>query len=455
MKIGVKLALLFTTITVSILAVFSFILYTSTAQNREKEFYNTLKNEAVTKARLFLQARIEAKTLQKIYLHNRSTINEVEVAIYDTKYNLLYHDAVEIDVVKETPAMLAKIYERKQITFYQEKWQIMGLCYKEAGKDYIVTATAIDAKGYAELQNLQKTIIVLIVLAMVVCYAIGVIFSQRMLQPVRNITEKAHEITSTNLYLRIKTSQNKDEITELANTFNAMLNRLEASFESQKLFVSNISHEVRTPLAALITEIELCLSKERALQEYQKTLQNSLQDAYKMVKLSNDLLNFAKASYDASQITFRQVRIDEILLDAQEDVLKQHKNYQVSLAFENEIDNELVQGNEYLLKIAFSNLIENACKFSDDKYCVITIAYQQTHICISFQDEGIGITNQDLPHIFEPFYRGKNHTSTEGNGIGLALTQRIILLHGGIIHIKTQVGRGTCFNIQIPTLPKF
>lgn len=455
MKIKTKLALLFASITTVILTVFASVLYISATQNRESEFYQALKKEAITKVQLFLQAQIDTLTLQKIYRNNRSTLNEVEVAIYNDKHFLLYHDAVDIDAVKETPAMLRAIYDKKQLQFYQNQWQIVGFRYAFAGKEYIITATAIDQKGYAELFNLRNTIFVLILLSILLSYAIGFVFSDRMLQPIRNITTKANDITSTNLYLRIESSKSKDEIAELANTFNAMLNRLEASFEAQKHFVSNISHELRTPLSALIAELELCIAKERSIAEYQTTLAYTLQDAQKMVKLSNSLLDFAKASYDASEIAFKEVRLDELLLDAQEQVLKQNPTYQVSITFESEILDEIVYGNEYLLRIAFSNLIENACKFSPDNCCKVAIFYQPNRTVITFLNNGLGIKEEELPHIFEPFYRGKNYQHIEGNGIGLAMTQKIIALHKGKIEVQSAKGTSTSFALSIPTQSLF
>lgn len=118
MKIRTRLTILFTVITATILLAFASVIYFSAKKNREKEFYSILKKEAITKANLFFNAKVDAKTLQDIYRNNREILNEVEVAIYDTGFNLLYHDAVDIDYVKETPEMINEIFQKGEIQFY-------------------------------------------------------------------------------------------------------------------------------------------------------------------------------------------------------------------------------------------------------------------------------------------------------------------------------------------------
>lgn len=244
MKIKDRLTLLFSIITVTILFLFAIIIYYSAKKDREQEFYALLKKEAITKANLFFNASVDSKTLQDIYLNNRKILNEVEVAIYDPSFNLLYHDAVDIDYVKETKQMIDEIYQKGEIHFYQGHWQVVGLRYTFQDKTYIATATAIDQYGYNKLDSLFNTIIIVLIISILVIYITGRYFSKKAFKPVKEMTEKAAAISATNLDLRLSANGNKDELSELANTFNQMLSRLESSFEAQKHFVSNISHEL-------------------------------------------------------------------------------------------------------------------------------------------------------------------------------------------------------------------
>jgi len=452
MKIRTRLTILFTVITATILLAFASVIYFSAKKNREKEFYSILKKEAITKANLFFNAKVDTKTLQDIYRNNREILNEVEVAIYDTGFNLLYHDAVDIDYVKETPEMINEIFQKGEIQFYQQDWQVVGLRYEYNNKNYIITATAIDQYGYNKLNSLLKNSIIVFIISIIFIYLAGLYFSKKAFDPVKDMIEKAKVISVTNLDLRLNSNGSKDELDELANTFNEMLNRLENSFDAQKHFVSNISHELRTPLAAIITELELSTNKEKSVAEYKSIIQKALGDAKKLVRLLNGLLDLAKASYDPSEIAFKPIRIDEILLDAREQVQQANSDYKIEIVFEQEFENEnqiSINGNEYLLKVAFANLFENGCKFSKDRQSSVFISFERDKIQLRFTDNGIGISENDLNYIFTPFYRGENKIYAEGNGIGLALTHKIILLHKGTISVSSKQNEGTTFYVEL------
>lgn len=453
MKTRTRLALLFTLITATILLAFAFVIYHSAKENRELEFYALLKKEAVTKANLFFNAKVAAQTLQDIYRNNRKILNEVEVAIYDNTFTLLYHDAVDIDFVKETKSMIDEIYEKGEIQFYQHSWQVVGLRYEFENKNYIITATSYDQYGYNKLDNLLKNSILVFIISIAFIYIAGRFFSKKAFEPVSEMTEKAKNITATNLDMRLMSNGNRDELSELANTFNEMLNRLENSFDAQKHFVSNISHELRTPLAAIITELEISCHKERNTEEYKAVIIHTLEDAKKLARLSNSLLDLAKASYDPSEISFKHVRIDEVLLDARQQVQQLKFYYKIDIHFENDFEDDkqiLINGNEYLLKVAFANLFENGCKFSNDHQVKVSVAFTGKEIILKFSNTGMGIPAIDIENIFAPFYRGENKEFADGNGIGLPLTQKIVHLHKGIISVASIQNEETSFYVSLP-----
>ncbi|MCC7050842.1 MAG: HAMP domain-containing histidine kinase [Bacteroidia bacterium] len=455
MSIRTRLTLLYTLITANILLIFASAIYYSAKNNRETEFYARLKKEAITKANLYFNAKVKTSTLQKIYQNNRRILNEVEVAIFDTTFNLLYHDAQDIDLVKETPELITEINKISEIQFYQNKWQVVGLRYKYEKNNYIIIATAYDQYGYNKLYSLLKNSIGMFFISILVIYFIGRFFTKKSFEPIKEMTEKAKIISATNLDMRLKSDESKGELSELANTFNQMLLRLENSFDAQKNFVSNISHELRTPLAAIITELELSINKEKNITEYKFAIQNALTDAKKLVKLSNSLLDFAKASYDPLEIAFKHLRIDEVLLDARQQVQYTNKEYKIDIYFDEDFDEDAeisVNGNEYLLKTAFVNLFENGCKFSDTHQSRVNISFYDKKIILKFTDNGIGISPDDLKNIFTPFFRGDNKKFAEGNGIGLSLTQKIIQLHKGKITVSSQVSKGTTFLVELPSV---
>lgn len=454
MKIKTKIALRYSIITAVLMTIFAAIIYIVSAHDREIEFYDDLYKEGVSKANLFFEAKTSPEVMHSIYMNNIEYIDEVEVAIYNSDCELLYHDAKDIDIVKETPSLIKQILDdKKVVNFYVGKYQVVGFIFDFNGTKYIITAAAYDGYGYNKLNKLAANLLILSVLSILLSFILGYLLARRALNPVLKISERMKDITANNLSLRLLNYNQNDEIGELASSFNKALDIIESSFESQKMFVSNVSHELRTPLAALIGEIDLALLKDRTIEEYVETLNTSKNDAVRLIKLINGLLDFAKANYDESEISMSEVRIDEVLLDARDGVIRGNSSYNVDLQFDYQVDEDInlsIWGNEYLLKTAFANLIENNCKFSDNRTSTVKIASENEKLFISFSDNGIGIPPEDLDNIMKPFYRGQNKKFVDGNGIGLALVSKVILLHKGIFSIKSIIGEGTTFILTLP-----
>jgi signal transduction histidine kinase len=268
-----------------------------------------------------------------------------------------------------------------------------------------------------------------------------------------DIVRQVEKITISNLNMRVNEGNGVDEIAQLAITFNKMLERLESAFEMQRSFISNASHELRTPLTSITGQIEVSLMNKRSQEEYEAILKSTLEDIKNLNELSNGLLDLAKASSDITEITLRPLRIDEVLWQTHGELIRRKPDYKIQIIFDSPVDDEkklIVTGNEHLLKTAFANLMDNACKYSSDRHAEVHLNTLADKIRISFSDRGIGISPEDMKKIFEPFFRAKNAWNIPGNGLGLALTERIIKIHQGIISIDSEVNKGTTVNTEFP-----
>ena len=367
---------------------------------------------------------------------------------------MLYHDAIHNDIVKETRGMINEILKKKEIEFHIGKYQGIGMVYQYKGKQYIVTAAAYDGYGYSNLVGLQETLIVLFIVGLSLIFIAGYVLARLSLKPIRNIVNEAEMITASHIDRRIPVKNEKDELGELSIAFNELLKRLEVSFDSQKQFVSNVSHELRTPLAALKAEIDVSLQKDRSNEQYRQAMLNMQQDAKRMTRLIDGLLNLAKADYCKEEISMREVRLDELLLDVREMILRAHPEYNVELLFSNEEDDDdrliTTLGNPYLLNIAFANLIENNCKYSANHSSIVQISFHGEWSVVRMSDNGLGMSDKDKQHLFTLFYRGAKEKSVEGHGIGMALAKKIVCLHGGNIAVNSEQGKGTIFVVEIP-----
>ncbi|REC70208.1 sensor histidine kinase [Epilithonimonas hispanica] len=253
---------------------------------------------------------------------------------------------------------------------------------------------------------------------------------------------------------RLELPKTKDELYDLSKSFNSTFNRLEKSFNNHRNFVSTISHEFRTPLSILITELELAKELNKTIDDYKISIDNALEDANRASELSSALLDFARASYDISQINLKTIRVDEVLADAKLNVINKNGQYRVAIQYDNDVTSESsffdMEGNPYLLQVAFVNLIENACKYSRDNTCNVKISNDDKTIQLHFSDNGAGIDSEDIPHIFDLFFRGKNKKSEKGNGVGLSIVHQIITIHNGKIDVKSKLGKGSVFLVSLP-----
>jgi two-component system sensor histidine kinase ArlS len=274
-----------------------------------------------------------------------------------------------------------------------------------------------------------------------------------LLKPIRKIADDVNDISAQNLGHRIKSGNVKDEWNYLTETLNELLNRLQQSFEMQRRFISSASHELSTPLTSISSQLEVSLQRNRDAGEYREVMKSVYQDVRHLSKLTQTLLEFATVSEIKGGIEISSIRADEILMQLPGEVTKMNKEYFVKLEFDQLPENEeklLVFGNAELLLTAIKNVVSNACKYSPDHLAKIRILVEAKEIIISVEDNGKGVSENDLKNIFQPFYRTDDSKSVSGFGVGLPLAHRIIKLHKGQIEVNSTVGKGTTFLIKLP-----
>jgi signal transduction histidine kinase len=287
--------------------------------------------------------------------------------------------------------------------------------------------------------------------SIVVVLAAAWIYAGRALKPIAKVIQQADEITISSLNLRLDEGNGKDEIAQLSKTFNFVLDRLESSFEIQKNFIANASHELRTPLTAITGQLEVTMLNERSTEEYKRTIQSVLDDIKNLNSLSNRLLLLAQTSQETLDAGTEPIRIDEILWQSKEDLLKRNSTNEIQIEFDKSLDDEskfMIKADEHLAKVAIYNLVENGCKYSQNHKVNVAVKAYKTHITLTFQNDG-DILKEDLQKIFQPFHRGQNTQIISGHGIGLSLVERIVILLRGQMKVMSSNGKVT-FTIRFP-----
>jgi signal transduction histidine kinase len=456
MQIRTKLTLRFILVVAAIQLFGSLAIYFFSADYRRELFYDRLKNKANSTAKLLMAVEeIDASLLKKMETDNPVSLPYEKINIYNYRNEIIF-STDDSQFLQITQQILNDIRLKGEIRFTVDNFEILGFLYKDLEKNERLTiiTCAKDIYGYRRLGNLRTILIIVFATSTILVLVSGWIYSGRALKPISKVIEQVNNISASSLNLRVHKGQENDEIADLANTFNQMLNRLETAFISQKNFIANASHELRTPLTAITGELEVSLMKERTLSEYRNVMISVFEDMKRLSSISDRLLLLAQSDSDKADKSFETVRMDELLWDVQSELIKLHDHYKIDVIFDESITDEEkleITGNRQLIKSVISNLIDNGCKYSPDHKVDVQIRHDGKFFIMQFTDQGIGIESDDLPHIFEPFYRGKNSVVTRGHGIGLTLVEKIINLHNGFIEVKSETGKGSTFVVKIPS----
>ena len=453
MEIRKKLIYQFIGIVALILLLSSTAIYFSFSGTRREEFYDRLSSKAKMVAQMLIEIdEIDAELLKRIEKNNPVSLPNEKIIIFDYQDSTVYStdDDQSLDISHE---LINEVRLTDEVRLTQKPFEILGQFYTGQYDRFVVFAAATDIFGLGKLKRLRIILLIVFSISLVVVFFSGRIFASRALKPISDIMSQVDAIGISNLDARVSEGNGKDELARLAQTFNKMLERLEIAFKTQKNFIANASHELRTPLTVITGQLDVILLNARNNEEYRKTIISVLEDIKNLNNISDRLLLLAQASSEFSEADFNIIRIDDILWQARKELLKRHDNYQININFSETIDDESklkVNGNAQLLKIALNNLIDNGCKYSGDYTSEIIVNNKNNHVIMNFSDKGIGISEEELKMIFQPFYRARNAIGTKGHGIGLSLVEKIIMLHKGNITVKSEIMKGSNFTLSLP-----
>ena len=301
------------------------------------------------------------------------------------------------------------------------------------------------------LQRMQHLIWLTVSLSALATALLGAWAARSGLRPLRRMSEVAAGVSASSLTQRLPEQQMPSELSELAQSFNAMLARLDESFQRLSAFSADIAHELRTPLSNLLTHTQVTLTRPRALEDYREALHSNLEELQWMAQLVNDMLYLAKA--DHGLLTPRHEALE--LADEVDALLE----FFMPLAEENRVrlkreGRASLSGDRGMLRRALSNLLDNALRFTPEAgEIAVRLQGAPEGLRVSIENTGEGIAPGVLPQLFDRFYRvdpARHEGSSEHAGLGLAITQSIVRAHGGRIRCESEAG-WTRFVIELPT----
>ena len=458
MKLVFRINLLFAAIVSAIVLTLGTLIFTFSRQSIRQDFRERIKTRAARTAQLYSFFKTDTTGfLKSLDATAPPALFNKNIHIYSPEGHILYeYTDPETPPMQPDSQKLADV-PAKGTSFYREGAKEVCLYYHNVpGNYFTVLVSAENITGNEFIRNLRKIFLLFVPGAMIVALLAGYLFSRSLIRPIRDTIRDVELISSQNLSHRLYEGTRKDELAQLNATFNNLLNRLEESFAIQRRFISNASHELSTPLTSVSSQIEVALLQSRSNEEYRAVLRSVLEDVMELQQLTRNLLEIAKAGTDGA-ISLESIRLDEVLIKAHSDVMRQHRNYHPELAMEELPDNEeecTVFGNFHLLYSAFRNLLENGCKYSPDSTVRVSVAFRGAAAEITVANKSDLLSQEEINRLFEPFYRGQNATAKPGTGLGLTLTRRIISIHKGQIQVTSHPDNGTRILISLPTLQK-
>jgi signal transduction histidine kinase len=408
-------------------------------QNR---FYKKLQDRAVLASTIYFDFNVgQYSMLSLLGRRDAEILKEEMISIYDIKRKLFI---LSTDLKREKlHKSFLKSYDEDQFIVENSdgRLQFVALSIKDKADKYLVCISAFDDSGEKAMTDLRNILSILSLVALILIGFQGWYFAQKALEPISNIREQLDFIFPANISKRISHSAPEDEIGKLSRTLNDMLSRAEKAAQAQKLFVANVSHELKNPLTKIFTQIELMELKHKENAAVLNNIMSLKSDTKSLINLNEVILNLANSYTLDASIPMEILRLDELIIAALEECKRWYPNAEVVFQMNDIPDDEdalCVLGNQDALSVVLKNLIDNAIKFSDNKPVKVSSKFGQMYIEIFIENEGRPIPQDQIKAIFQAFYRADaTAKGKKGHGIGLAVVKQILELHQAKIEVSS------------------
>lgn len=443
MRLRNRMTLWFSLMTFLIAAVFSTAFYTITGQVLE-----TILRREVELSLAQVMAQVENEDGQLYFDDEVPVTTDAVYFITEENGSELYSRGADItlfDDIGLDPGNIRKVEKEGG------RWLLLDSQLLNEDEHSIRVRVAISCESNDKvLASLRLIIFISLPVLLVISVVGGRFIAARSLRPIREVISSAEAIAGGDLAARVPPSPAKDELGEMTDTLNHMLESLEVAFIREKRFASDASHELRTPVAILRSYAETLLQDEALTAEQKASLQTMVLECDKMQKLIRQLLMIARGQEGSYPVTMEEVALRPLcagILDVMADSLEEK-----GITIELDVPETLtVRADQSLLSELVLNLVENAVKYGREKgHIQIQAVKEDKGVRLSVTDDGIGIPEDALPHIFERFYRVDEVRDRSGTGLGLSICEWIARAHGGSISATSMLGKGTQVDVFLP-----
>ncbi|CAD0223041.1 sensor histidine kinase [Chryseobacterium sp. JV274] len=427
-------------------AVIFFAYYDST-----KIFYfEKLRNTALISAIYYLEKDELPKDrhaqIKKEYNH---LIQNNRVAVYNQNNEVTFGHNVNDKNIKLSD--LQAVRNNKGVQFMSDNQFYYGIFYPDNQGDFVVFVKSSNDSFQSQILRLAIIMLSVLVIGLLAIYFLSRYLSKVVYKPISNVVERINKVDYNNISTAITSMNTNDEIEDLIKSYNKLFGRISENVLLQQNFINYVSHEFKTPLAAISGNLEVFAQKDRTPEEYREVAKESLENVYEIENILNNLL--LMSGMTKLEASHQQMRVDELIWKIYEKLEPKGKENNSSIKIQLQVAKPALlefPGNETLLYLALYNIVENAIKYSYDKPVVVVLSEKNNQLYIEVRDEGRGIPSDDLMKIAETFYRGRNVDTVKGSGIGLSLSKSIFDHHHIAMKIDSVVNKGTSVTLIFP-----
>lgn len=411
-----------------------------------------LRNTALISAIYYLEKDELPKNrhaqIKKEYNH---LIENKQVAVYDQNNQVTFGQNLDDKNIKAQHLRIAR--SNKNVQFMAGDNFYYGIFYPDNQGDFVVFAKSSSGSFNSQMIRLSVIMLAVLILGLLAIYFLSRYLSKVVYKPISNVVERINNVGYNDISNAITSTNTHDEIDELIKSYNKLFGRISESILLQQNFINYVSHEFKTPLAAISGNLEVFAQKDRTPEEYRKVVDESLENVYEIENILNNLL--LMSGLTKLEESHQQVRIDELIWKIYEKLIPKARENNFFIKIDLQvIKPDLLEfpGNETLLYLALYNIVENAVKYSQNNPIVIILLENNKHLQINVKDQGRGISADELDKVTETFYRGKNVDHVKGSGIGLSLSKSIFDHHHVVMKIDSVIDVGTTVILTFPNL---
>lgn len=442
MKIRNKILVYFSSTVIALTAISLSIVYYLFSEHREEEFQqqqNEKIKQTIDLITEFKQMSEEiSEAIDKQRIHD---FYDEKMLIFDKSKNLIFSSLDNLSIARANEILNQLSPSKRWIETKDGDYDLIGVYIENKEESYYAISKAYDAFGYSKKNFLGKILIGILVATTIIVVLLSLYLSNLISKPITDLSGQLNHYDPNkdkNEEISLKTST--FEIQNLEERFNELLKRTNDAFSYQKHIVNHISHELKTPLAILVSELER-MNNSNDIDVIKTGLGNQIIRAKSLGGIINTLLEIAKLE-SGQELNKQQIRIDELLFDIVEKINILHDDFNFEFNYSPVyFDDSMlkIDANELLIRHAFQNLLMNCMAYSDSGKAEIRIDCSEPDtLKLEISNSGKIIEKEEEQYLFTRFFRGKNSSNKAGFGLGLVLTQKIIDLHNGTVNYRSK-----------------